>query len=203
MPLIIEVLFLIFGLWALFTGRLPAFLFGGGKYRIEGPLVRGLGVLMLMPLPIAVVLGVVTMMAFGPDALSYATLLEVGMLVLVMVAGLIVVYRVRQPITPEASDALDASDAPAAPASPVEDDIQQKATSALIMSLLCFTGIGAFVFGPWAVIRGRRAEALIKQHEVGKEYLVRAQIGVVIGVLMTLAVVICAINFAVFLIRGG
>jgi len=67
MILVLEILFLLSGVWAIFTGKLPAFLFGGDKYQIEGIAIRILGVVLLLPLPVAFIGAAPTPHACWPD----------------------------------------------------------------------------------------------------------------------------------------
>jgi len=50
MILLIEILMLIAGIWAIVAGKLPSAMFGGAKYSFEGRGVRLLGLILVCPL---------------------------------------------------------------------------------------------------------------------------------------------------------
>jgi hypothetical protein len=94
--LISEVLLLICGIIAIFTGKLPALVFGK-KYRTEGNGARAIGCLLALPLPGALVFGVLLGILFGPEATIYAVIFEMALVILCLVAALLINVRVRQP----------------------------------------------------------------------------------------------------------
>ena len=73
MLIVLEILFFIFGLYAIVTTKLPAFLVGGGNYKIEGPNVRILGLLLALPLPVAFIGGLLLGLLFGVVSTPCAT----------------------------------------------------------------------------------------------------------------------------------
>lgn len=101
MLIILEVLFFIFGLYVITTAKLPAFLIGGGGYRIEGPNVRLLGLLLAIPLPGALVVGFIMGFLFGEQVIGYLTICEVTFVILVAVIAVIAVHKIRVPVEME------------------------------------------------------------------------------------------------------
>ncbi len=74
--LFVEIGMFIAGIYAIVVAKVPSFLVGDGKYKVEGLVVRWLGVLLLLPLPIALLL-------FGPQ----------GIISLVSASGLAVILE--------------------------------------------------------------------------------------------------------------
>jgi hypothetical protein len=101
--LIAEIGLLIGGLIALFTGKIPDFIFGkkaSDGYTLPSMNARIIGGILMAPLPIALVLGFLLGLLFGEDLLFLGTLIEI-FLVLGAVVGGLVLYRVwRQPVVP-------------------------------------------------------------------------------------------------------
>lgn len=96
MLFIVEILFFIMGLYALFTAKLPSWFVGKGYYA-EGSQVRLLGILMVAPLPVAFCAGL-TLGLVNPDYISAASLIEI---VLILTAAIIVVLTLRNIRKPE------------------------------------------------------------------------------------------------------
>lgn len=99
MILALEILFLVAGLYALFTGKMPSWLAGKG-YKAEGNPVRLLGILMVAVLPSVlcggVVIGIVSYEAnFDPTWIAVA--FEVISVIIAAIIVTIVLRRVRQP----------------------------------------------------------------------------------------------------------
>jgi hypothetical protein len=102
MILVIEIAFLIAGLYALFTAKMPSWIVGKG-YKAEGNKVRVLGALMAALLPgvlcITFSLGVVsTFVSFDPT--GWAVGLEFGIVILAAIIVTIVLRNIRQPDAP-------------------------------------------------------------------------------------------------------
>lgn len=164
MLLIVELVMLIAGIWAIVAGKLPSFLFGGPKYRFEGRGVRWLGLILLLPLPMAFVGGVVLALLFGDQSSDYALLLELVIVLAAAIAVLIVSRFVRQPATtPSGGEAAD-------DLSKVEARIARKAQGSLIYALLGILGFSAILVCPLAFMRANQALRLIDEHHVGEQY---------------------------------
>jgi hypothetical protein len=99
MILIVELIFLVGGLWALVTGKLPTALFNsGGRYTAEGPMVRVIGLLLIAPLPLAFLAGVVMGLLFGEPSPGLAILFEIVLIVAAAVLSMVIFYRIRRPV---------------------------------------------------------------------------------------------------------
>jgi hypothetical protein len=96
MLFIVEILFFIMGLYALFAAKLPSWFVGKGYYA-EGSQVRVLGILMAAPLPVAFCAGLVLGM-IDPDLIGIASVIEI---VMILAAALIVVFTLRNIRKPE------------------------------------------------------------------------------------------------------
>lgn len=105
--LIVEILMLIAGLGAIFTGKLPEslfkLLFGKGEYHTDPQSARLFGLLLASPLPLAFGIGLLLGIFFGPDGALYATLFEYVILVTVCIVSIIVARKIKN--KPSASQA--------------------------------------------------------------------------------------------------
>ena len=99
--LILEVLMFISGLVALITGKLPAslfkLLFGKGEYQADSTSARLFGILLMSPLPLALLAGLVLGVLFGADATGYAAIAELVIVVGVAIIAAVMARRFRQP----------------------------------------------------------------------------------------------------------
>jgi hypothetical protein len=97
--LIVEVLMLIAGLGAIFTGKLPEslfkLLFGKGEYHTDPQSARLFGLLLATPLPLAFAAGLLLGILFGPDVGLYATLLEILIVVTVGIVSIIAARKIK------------------------------------------------------------------------------------------------------------
>jgi hypothetical protein len=94
----ISVLFTLGGLWAVISGKLPTWLYGGKEYRVDGAGARLLGLVLIAPLFLAITLGVtLTLVGMGEqqaDNISFLVeLVSVGLAALVVI---IVSRRIRR-----------------------------------------------------------------------------------------------------------
>lgn len=96
MLFIVEILFFIMGLYALFAAKLPSWFVGKG-YIAEGSQVRVLGIIMAAPLPVAFCAGF-TLGIINPDYVGIASAIEI---VMILAAALIVVFSLRNIRKPE------------------------------------------------------------------------------------------------------
>ena len=97
--LIVEILMLITGLGAIFTGKLPEslfrLLFGKGEYHTDPQSARLFGLLLASPLPLAFGVGLVIGFLVGPDAAVYASLLEILIIVTVCIISIIAARKIK------------------------------------------------------------------------------------------------------------
>jgi hypothetical protein len=98
MLFIVEILFFIMGIYATITAKLPAWFVGKG-YIAEGSTVRILGLAMAAPLPLAFCAGFVLAL-IDPDMVSIASVLEVLAIVVVSIASVFILRKIRKPETP-------------------------------------------------------------------------------------------------------
>src|SRR5262245_59503700 len=95
--LIIEIIMLITGIWALVTGKLPSLLFGGSKYVYEESDVRLLGLIMVLQLPVTFI-GLICLFAIlGESAQDYGNGLGFLIFTVSTLAMIIVDRQVRKP----------------------------------------------------------------------------------------------------------
>lgn len=200
MILILEIIFLIAGLWAIATGKLPAFLFGGGHYTAEGTAVRLLGILLILPLPLAFMAGIVLGLLFGEDAPGYAVVTEIVIVIGVAIAASIAFRFVRRPVTTTDSGGQVADDA-----AKVETRIAKKAQGALIYSLLGILGFTAIVVCPLAFVYASQALRLIDEHKLGERYRNQANLAriIAVGVFTIYAGIVCFLLSLVIVGRLG
>jgi hypothetical protein len=100
MILIIEIIFLFAGLYALFTAKMPSWIVGKG-YKAEGNKVRLIGALMALLLPGVFCLGLTVGFLGGYadfDPTSWVSVLEFGT---VIVVALIVTFALRSIRVPD------------------------------------------------------------------------------------------------------
>jgi len=100
----IEIVFLIAGVYALFTAKLPSWIVGKG-YKAEGTPIRLLGMFMAALLPgvfcAGMALGLVSaVMEFDPTV--PAVLLEIGSVIIAAIIVSVLIRRLRQPDAPPA-----------------------------------------------------------------------------------------------------
>lgn len=165
MLLIVEILMLVAGIWAIVAGKLPPFLFGGAKYRLEGWGVRLLGLILVLPLPTALVVGVLLGLLFGDQAIGYAALSESVIVLVCGVVAVIVSRFVRQPAIPSGTDGAAADGL-----SDIEATIDKKVQGSLIYALLGILGLSAILVCPLAFIRANQALRLIDEHQIGEQH---------------------------------
>ena len=101
MLLIIEILFLIAGLWALVSGKLPAgvfrVLFGNGQYELAPDRARLFGLLLASPLPVAFLVTLVLTGLMGGRASGPAAYFEGFYLIAIAIASIVIARRIRRP----------------------------------------------------------------------------------------------------------
>lgn len=101
MLLVIEILFLIIGVWGLIAGKFPGGLFkvafGKGEYNLPPSKARLFALLLISPLPLSFLVGFVLGMIFGQEGVTYAMIFEVVYDLAVITTAVIIARRVRQP----------------------------------------------------------------------------------------------------------
>jgi len=191
MLLVIEIIMLIAGLWAVATGKLPSLLFGGPRYKLEGRGVRLLGVVLVLPIPVVLAGSVVLALFLGEEATGYATVLELIIVVGVGIAALTISRVIRQP-----SVASDGSGKVLGSAPDIEAIIGKKAQGSLIYALLGGLGIAAIILCPLAYIRSGQALKMIDDIKVGERYRNTAKTARILSAVILLfwaAIAVCAL----------
>ena len=101
MLLVIELLFLGAGLWALLSGKLPAgllrILFGKGEYDLPASQARWYGLLLASPLPAALSVSFILAVALGERYRGPALAFEYIYLISVVIASLVIARKIRRP----------------------------------------------------------------------------------------------------------
>lgn len=185
MLLIVEVVMLIGGIWTIATGKVPSFLVGGGKYQVEGLAARLLGLLLVLPLPVAFLGAFALGLLFGEDGAGYAALLELAIVLGVAVLA-VVLMRVAGKRVEHVSD--------------IEAVIAKKAQGALMYALFSVTGVGALICCPLAFVYAGQALRLIDEHGVGEQHRGKAKAARIISGVFTLlwvAAVVCIVAVAI------
>lgn len=97
---IVEILFLVLGLWGLVAGRYPGWLmnlvFGKGEYVFPPGKVRLFGLLLISPVVVAFFAALVLTMFFGERGTAIALILEIVYDLVVITVAVILARRVRQ-----------------------------------------------------------------------------------------------------------
>jgi hypothetical protein len=182
MLLLVEIIMLIAGLWALAAGKLPSLLFGGPQYVLEGRGVRWLGLILILPLPIALAGGTVLTLLWGEQGTFYAFGLELLVVCVAGIAALVVARAIRQPrVSAGATGEIGQE------AADIEALIAKKAQGSLIYVLLGGTGVGALIFCPLAFIRSGQALKMIEQHGIGERHRRIAEIARALSAILLVA----------------
>ena len=169
MFLIIEIILLIGGAYMLFTGKVPEILIGNPGYKVESGTARALGVLLMAPLPVAIVASILLSMQYGSQGTAYATILEVALVVLTLIAAAVLIRVVREPMAvPGVAGMIMAT--------PTDEWlIGRRVNGSLIYLILGGFGITAIFLCPLAYFRANQALKMIRERNVGQIYLGRAQ----------------------------
>jgi hypothetical protein len=97
--LIIELLLLLDGVWAIIFGKLPVglfnFLFGLGEYKFSPTKTRMFGVLLSSPIPVSYLVSLLFTQLFGAQGTLYATIFEGIYILAIMAASLIIVRNAK------------------------------------------------------------------------------------------------------------
>jgi predicted permease len=101
--LIIEVLLLVDGLWAIIFGKLPAglfnFLFGLGEYKFPPNQTRLFGLLLSSPIPVSYLVSLLLTGLFGAKGIGYATIFTIIYILIIITASIIIVRKAKDPKT--------------------------------------------------------------------------------------------------------
>lgn len=101
MLLIIEILFLVAGLWAIITGKIPMgflrFLFGKGDYFLPSKRTRLLGLFFLSPLPLSFLVSIILVGLFGAKGTGFAIVFEIIYVLVVITVSIVILRKAKQP----------------------------------------------------------------------------------------------------------
>ena len=93
--LIIELLFLVDGLWAIIFGKLPVglfnYVFGQGEYKFPPNQTRLFGLFLSSPIPISYLVSLLLTELFGAKGTQYAIIFEIIYLLTIMITSIIIV----------------------------------------------------------------------------------------------------------------
>ncbi len=102
---IIEILFLVTGLWMLISGKVPAKifqpLFGKGNYVLSSMQTRLFGLLLASPLPLVFVVSLFLQLVLTENQFGWSAAFEITYDLAVILVALIVARRIRQPLVPK------------------------------------------------------------------------------------------------------
>jgi hypothetical protein len=183
MLLFIEVFLFFAGLWAVVSATLPALalLFRGPDHDLEGSGVRLLGLVLLLPLPLAMLGSLALGSLLGERAAGYALLYE---LVIIVFAGAIVLHFGRTVL--QFRMETDSDGKVIESETGVEAMIRREAESSLLYALLGGLGVPAVVFCPLAFSRSRRALRMMEKNSVGDQHRNTANLARILSILVFL-----------------
>ncbi len=96
---VLEVSFLVAGLWLLFTGKIPArmfqFMFGKGEYYLPPLQARLFGAVLASTLPIVFVVAVMLGLLIRENSTTWAMGFEVGYDLLVGIVAIVIARKIR------------------------------------------------------------------------------------------------------------
>jgi hypothetical protein len=171
MLFIIEIILLIAGIWTILKAKVPLFI-SGPQYQVEGANARLLGVILILPLPIAFIANfILSIFLDKGTALGSAILVEILVAIIVLVATRIFISRVGQStITVDKTGQVENI-------STLNSIIAKKAQVAIVYAFLGILGPAAIVACPLAFIRTGQALRLINEYKVGESYRGLAYLG--------------------------
>jgi len=101
MLLFIEVIFLVAGVWAVISGKLPSglfrFLFGKGEYELTPNKTRLFALLLISPLPVSYLVSFLLTAIMGEKATGYAFLFEIFYILVVTISSIFIARKMRRP----------------------------------------------------------------------------------------------------------
>ena len=178
MPLI-EIVLFIGGIYSIVTAKVPAFLVGGGFYHVDRWIARTIGVLVMIPLPIAIFGGEILTYLFGDKSAENPFSIEIVKIVPLFVVGILVLVLTRV-----VGRQIE-------PASDTEAIIAKKTQRALTCAVM---SVFIVIYAPWAFIYANQALKLIDENSVGEQYRDRAKMArIIASVAILLSIIACLI----------
>jgi ABC-type transport system involved in multi-copper enzyme maturation permease subunit len=100
---IIEILFLVSGIWLLISGKIPSklfqIMFGKGEYSLSPLYTRLFGLLFLLPLFVSFMAGVILGMTGSENSTSIGIGIETGFDILVAIIATVIARKIRKPLS--------------------------------------------------------------------------------------------------------
>lgn len=183
MLLILEIGMLLGGIYSVVTAKVPAFLVDGGKHQVEGWAARVVGVLLMLPLTVAITGGIMANLFVEENGADFVVTLEYLTLFVVVILTLVLVRLVGKR---------------SAPVSPLEATIKKKAQGSLMYAIFSATGLAAVICCPLAFIYASQALKLIDEYDFGKEYRGKAKAAQLIAGIATISWVAIIFSLAAF-----
>jgi hypothetical protein len=113
MLLVIEILFLILGLWAIISGKFPKglfkLMFGKGEYDYPPTQTRLFGLFLASPLPIALLVTFLLVLTMGSEGAEIAPYVELFYVIIVVIVSIIIARKTRKPETAKVENAQSVS----------------------------------------------------------------------------------------------
>ncbi len=105
---IIEIVFLIAGIWLLITGKVPGqlfqLMFGRGNYVMAPMRARLLGLLLVSLLPVVIVVSMFLQLVLSESQLEWSVAFEVFYDVTIAICAIVIARRSRQPDPPKPAE---------------------------------------------------------------------------------------------------
>ena len=138
MLLIIELLFIVAGLWAIITGKLPVglfnFLFGKGEYELPSNQARIFGLFLASPIPVTFIVSFFLVVLMGEGVVGFTVGFEIIYILTVIITSIIVARKARHPRT-KSTDI-----------SPLDESSFEQKTNSYNSRLLIMSGIAILGF---------------------------------------------------------
>ena len=97
----LQILMLLIGLYALIRGDIPSWFLGGKEYEIKGWPARGLGLLMMSTVPLAILASAFLVLFEVPNYENAGYIAELIIVIVVAIAVVVLSRRLRQPVEEE------------------------------------------------------------------------------------------------------
>ena len=98
---LIEILFLIAGVWLIFSGKVPQkffkVLFGEGQYVLTPTKARLFGLVLASPFPVVIAVTIFLGVLFGENGFGFSIFFEIGYVIIIAITAIIVARKIRHP----------------------------------------------------------------------------------------------------------
>jgi hypothetical protein len=99
----LEIILGIAGVWILFAGKVPSWIIGKKDFEITGMKARLIGLILALPFPLSLVMGVILGFLFGQDGVSYAFFVEIAIFITVLIIVMLLTRKFRVPVVKSAN----------------------------------------------------------------------------------------------------